>query len=122
MRGTALGLGIAGGVIGLITSFLEFVFGTFGAAATGDATVFSLSWLAFVAAVVGIVGGALALRYSRIAAGMLLGACIAGFVAASMFWIVAGIFLFVAALLSFLAFVTRSRTQIPPPVGDVPTA
>ncbi|HYZ02188.1 MAG TPA: hypothetical protein VFA92_11895 [Candidatus Binatia bacterium] len=122
MRGTALGLGIAGGVIGLITSFLEFVFGALNAAVNSDGTVAGLSWLAFVAAVVGIVGGALALRYSRIAAGMLLGACIAGFVAASMFWIVAGIFLFVAALLSFLAFVTRSRTQTPPPVGDVPTA
>ena len=121
MRGTALGLGIAGGVIGLITSFLEFVFGALNAAVNSDGTVAGLSWLAFVAAVVGIVGGALALRYSRIAAGMLLGACIAGFVAASMFWIVAGIFLFVAALLSFLAFMTRNRTQTPP-VGDVPTA
>lgn len=127
MRGTALGLGIAGGVIGLITSFLVFVFGALGAAlnADGAGTVVGLSWLAFAAAVVGIVGGALALRYKRVAAGMMLGACIAGFIATSAFWIVAGILLFVGALLAFLAwFTTRNRATLaePPQTGSIPSA
>jgi thiosulfate reductase cytochrome b subunit len=125
MRGTALALGITGGIIGLITSFLVFVFGALGAAlnAEGAHAVVGLSWLAFVAAVVGIVGGALALRYKRIAAGMMLGACIAGFIATSIAWIVAGIFLFVGALLAFLAwFTARNRGVQPPHTGHVPTA
>ncbi|HYZ00093.1 MAG TPA: hypothetical protein VFA92_01235 [Candidatus Binatia bacterium] len=127
MRGTALALGITGGIIGLITSFLVFVFGALGTAlnANGAGTVTALSWLAFAAAVVGIVGGALALRKSRVAAGMMLGACIAGFIGAGLFWIVAGIFLFVGALLSFLAFMTRRNVAAatePPPAGHYPTA
>lgn len=108
MRGTALGLGIAGGVIGLVTSFLEFPL-----MANGAGTVAWLRWLAVVAGVVGIVGGALALRKSRIAAGSMLGAGIAGFVGASAFWAPAGILLVVGAVLSFLAFATRSKPQRP---------
>lgn len=126
MRGTALGLGIAGGVIGLITSFLEFVFGAIGTATntSGASTISGLAWLAFVAAIVGLVGGCLALRFMRIAAGMMLAACIAGFIAASAFWTLAGVLLFVGALMAFLAwFTTRNRhLPEPPQTGQIPSA
>lgn len=108
MRGTALGLGIAGGVTGIITSFLAVLFAVNGAGAVASLT--------FAAAVAGIVGGALAVRKSRIAAGTMLAACVAGFIGASAFWAPAGILLVVGALLSFLAFATRSKPQ-PPQIG-----
>lgn len=121
MKGSALGLGIAGGVVGLLTALLEFSFGAIGQAvgAHGSQTVANLAWLAFAASLFGVVGGALALRFSRIAAAIMLAACIAGFVAASMFWIVAGALLFVGALLSFLAFFVGRRQA---PGVSAPTA
>lgn len=111
MRGTALAMGIVGGVIGIITAFLEFTFGALGHAlgAQGADTVGHLGFLAFLAAVVGIVGGALALRFRLLSSLMMLGACIAGFIAASAFWIVAGIFLFAGAALAFVAFLRRPK-------------
>lgn len=114
MRGAALGLGIAGGAIGLIVSFLEYVFGAIGQATNthGSATISGLAWVAFAAAVVGIVGGALVLSKTRIASGMLIVACIAGFIAASLFWILPGVLLFMAALLAFLGWLF-GRKQTP---------
>jgi hypothetical protein len=111
MRGTALGLGIAGGVIGLIIAALEYLLRANGAGTVSWPTV-----LAFVAAVAGIIGGALALRKSRIAAGMMLGACIAGFIGASAFWTPAATLLFLGALLSLLAHANRSKPR-PPQIG-----
>ena len=106
MRGTALGLGIAGGVIGLIISILVLTIGGLAHAAGGaeGQSVAGHFFFTFAASVVGLVGGGLALRYPLVAAVMLLIACIAGFIAASAFWIPAGIFLFVGALLAFLAW------------------
>lgn len=113
MRGTALAMGIVGGVIGIIVGFIEGAFGLVGHAlgAEGGVTLGHLSGLAFIAAVAGIVGGALALRFSLVAWILMILACIAGFIAASAFWIPAGIFLFVGALLSFLAWFNRRKPQ-----------
>ena len=43
---------------------------------------------------------------------MMLAACIAGFAAASVFWVIAGVLLLVGALLSFLAYGTRSKPEL----------
>ncbi len=104
MRGTALGLGIAGGALGLIVSVVEWFIGGVGTAlhAQGAGTVSGLAWLALLAGVVGIVGGAMALARPRLAALLMLVACVVGFIAASLFWILSGVLLFVGALLAFL--------------------
>src|SRR5579884_3315177 len=104
MRGTALGLGIAGGALGLIVSVIEWFIGGVGTAlhAQGAGTVSGLAWLALLAGVVGIVGGAMALARPRLAALLMLVACVVGFIAASLFWILSGVLLFVGALLAFL--------------------
>ena len=114
MRESAFGLGVAGGIVGFIAAMFEFFIDALGQAtnANGASTVSGLAWLAFVAAVLGIVGGALAISKSRAAAGMMLAACVAGFAAASVFWVIAGVLLLVGALLSFLAYGTRSKPEL----------
>ncbi|HYZ02495.1 MAG TPA: hypothetical protein VFA92_13445 [Candidatus Binatia bacterium] len=113
MRGTASNLGVAGGIVGFIAAIFEFYIDALGQATRPDAatTVTGLTWLAFVAATLGISGGALALRKPRVAAALLLASCAGGFVAASTFWVVAGVLLFVGALLCFVELFAESRPR-----------
>jgi hypothetical protein len=104
MRVAALILGIVGGVLGIVAGIFAMTVGGIGAAfeAEGAGMVTVLGLAAILLAVVGIVGGGVALRYPRASALLQLVAGLGGFVAVSAFWIPAGVCLLVGALLAFL--------------------
>lgn len=104
MRTASLVLGIIGGVFGIIAGFLAMFLGGVGLAIEGDGagTVVGLGFAAIFIAIVAIVGGALAPRHPKAAAILQLFACVAGFIAISLFWIFSGILLLIGAGLAFL--------------------
>jgi len=112
MRTAALVLGIIGGVLGIIAAILAITIGGVGQAvgAQHAGEVTGLGFLAFAAAVVGIVGGALALSKARVAALLMLIAGVVGFIAVSAFWLLSGPLLLIGALLAFLG---RAPKAIP---------
>ena len=109
MRTAALVLGIIGGVFGIIAGLLAMLVGGAGAAfdAADSGTVIGLGFAAVFIGVVAIVGGALAPGYPKVAAALQLFACVAGFIAVSLFWIFSGILLLIGAGLAF--FGRRAR-------------
>lgn len=109
MRTASLVLGIIGGVFGIIAGFLAMLLGGVGLAVEGEGAglVVGLGFGAIFVGVVGIVGGAMAPSYPKIAAGLQLFACVAGFIAISLFWIFSGILLLIGAGLAF--FGRRAR-------------
>ncbi|HET9017855.1 MAG TPA: DUF4064 domain-containing protein [Thermomicrobiaceae bacterium] len=121
MRTASLVLGIIGGVFGLIAALLAMFVGGVGSALQDSSghTVAGLGLAAFFIAVVGIVGGAVAPKYPRMAALLELVAGIAGFVAVSLFWILSGPLFLIGALLAFLgrkpkfADATSTMTGVP---------
>ncbi|MBA3474012.1 MAG: hypothetical protein H0T57_12435 [Rubrobacter sp.] len=112
MRTASLVLGIIGGVFGIIAGFLAMLFGGVGLAVEGEGagTVVGLGFAAVFIGVVAIVGGALAPRYPKVAAILQLFACVAGFVAVSLFWIFSGILLLIGAGLAFFGRKARPVT------------
>ena len=109
VRTASLVLGIIGGVFGIIAGFLALLFGGIGAAfqANDSGTIVGLGFAAVLIEVVAIVGGALAPSYPKAAAILQLFACVAGFIAVSLFWIFSGILLLIGAGLAF--FGRRAR-------------
>jgi hypothetical protein len=119
MRSAALILGLIGGIIGLFAAGFAIVVGGIGTAVQANraGTVVVLGFIALGLAVIGIVGGALAQTKPRAAALLMVVAGIAGFVAVSLFWIVAGVLLLIGALLAFLG---RAKTLESRPVQVAP--
>ena len=117
MRVAAMVLGLIGGVIGLFAGGFAIVVGGIGTATQSDraGTVVVLGFIALGLAVVGIVGGALAQAKPRVAAVLMLVAGIAGFIAVSLFWIVAGLLLLIGAVLAFLVRAPKSAAAPPVP-------
>ena len=113
MRTASLVLGIIGGVFGIIAGLLAMLVGGAGAvfAAQGAGTVVGLGFAAVFIGVVGIVGGALAPRYPRVAAILQAASGILGFIAVSLFWIFSGILLIIGAILAFFGH-ERSRVTL----------
>lgn len=113
MRTAALVFGITGGVFGILAGLLAMMVGGIGSAfqAEGSGSVAGLGFAAILLGVIGIVGGALSNR-SPGAASVLQGiAGILGFIAISLFWILAGFLLLTGALLALLS--RRSETTEP---------
>ncbi len=103
MRTASLVLGIIGGVFGIIAGLLAMTIGGVGVAfeASDAGTMTGLGFAAVFIGVLSIVGGAVAPRYQKAAAIIQLIACIAGFIAVSLFWIFSGILLLIGAGLAF---------------------
>ena len=112
MRTASLVLGIIGGVFGIIAGFLALLFGGVGVATeqAQGGTVVGLGFAAVLIGVIAIVGGALAPRYPKAAAILQLFACVAGFIAVSLFWIFSGILLLIGAGLAFFGRKSRPVT------------
>lgn len=112
MRTASLVLGIVGGVFGIIAGFLALLFGGLGVATeqAEGGTIVGLGVAAIFISVVAIVGGALAPRYPKAAAILQLFACVAGFIAVSLFWIFSGILLLIGAGLAFFGRKARPVT------------
>jgi hypothetical protein len=123
LRVAALVLGIVGGVLGLIAGILAITVGGIGQAvnANGAGTVTGLGFLAFVMAVVGLVGGALALSKPRVGALLLLVAGIVGFIAVSAFWLLSGPLMLIGALLAFLGRAPKAAAPAAAVSASAPT-
>jgi Protein of unknown function (DUF4064) len=125
MRTSAMVLGIIGGVLGLVAALLAITIGGIGQAlnaagaeASGAGTVTGLGLMAFFVAVAAIVGGALAKSSPTASWILLLATGIIGFICISVFWILSGILLLVAAVLEFLA--RKPKTLVPQMAAAAP--
>ena len=102
MRIAGLILGLIGGIAGIIGAFLALFVGGLGQAfgAEGAKLVTGLAGLAFPFALLGIVGGAMALAKPKAAGIMMLISAIGGLIAISVGYILAFILLLVGGILS----------------------
>ena len=110
MKIAALILGVLGGIGGLIGAALalllagaaEVVGEMSGEGAGAGEEIAALGLMAFVASVVGLVGGAIAIGKPKAAAVLMLVAAIVGLISISFAFIPATILLLIGALLAFL--------------------
>ena len=103
MRTGALVLGIIAGLAGIVSAVLALLVGGLGGAfdAEGAGTVVGLGWSALGFSLLGLVGAALSLAKSRIAAVIMLVAGVAVGISISLFAVIATPLFLVAALLAF---------------------
>ncbi|MHB1325504.1 MAG: zinc-ribbon domain-containing protein [Thermoleophilia bacterium] len=111
MRIAALILGIVGGTMGIIFSFIAMTVG--GAAGTlgsskGESLAF-LGFISFMLAVTGIVGGALSNKKPQASYIMLIGPGVLGFFCIQGGWTLAGIPFIIGGILEFI---TRDQTGL----------
>jgi len=104
VRVAALILGLLGGLFGIGGAvFAIFVGGVGDAFGAQDASlVMGLGTAAVVISIVGLVGGALALSKPKIASFLMLASAIAGFIAISAAYAIAGPLLLIAGVLALL--------------------
>ncbi|MBU0478161.1 hypothetical protein KKC91_06305 [bacterium] len=105
MKIAALILGILGGLAGIVGAIMALLAGGVGAAleAEGASTIVTLGWVAFPLALLGIVGGSLAIAKPKVAGILMLISGIGGFVAVSMGYIIAGPLLIIGGILGLIA-------------------
>lgn len=105
MRLASLILGIIGGLFGLGGAVLALFVGGLGSAfgAEGAETVAGLGFAAIALAILGIIGGALAMTKPKTAAWLQLISAVGGLIAISGVYIVAFACLLVGAILAWLA-------------------
>ncbi|HDM78649.1 MAG TPA: DUF4064 domain-containing protein, partial [Deltaproteobacteria bacterium] len=90
-------LGVLGGIFGILGGLFAVFFGGLGAAlgASGASEVIGLGTAAVILGIIGIIGGAIVNRNTRLAGGLMLFSGVAGFIAISLFWVIGGILLIV---------------------------
>lgn len=112
MRGAAMGLGIAGGVIGILSAIVIQIIGaTIGGIGAGvedqesiesGATIVNLAWGAYVFSIIGIFGGAFSTAKPKLAALLQIVAALGILISISFGAIIASPLLFIGAVLAFL--------------------
>jgi hypothetical protein len=114
MKTASLVLGITGGVFGILSGLLAMMIGGIGSAfaAEGSGSVVWLGFAAILLGVLGIIGGALSNRSPGKASLLQAMAGFFGFIAVSLFWILAGVLLLIGALMAFLGRDRGSSTQV----------
>ena len=97
-------LGILGGIFGILGGLFAITVGGLGAAfeVTGASEVVWLGAAAVVLGIIGIIGGAIVNRNTKLAGGLMLFCGVVGFIAISAAWTIGGILLIVGGALSFL--------------------
>lgn len=106
-----MGLGIAGGVVGILSAIIVQLFGAVGASlgeATEDAattqsaeTIMNLAWGAYAFSILGIIGGGFAIAKPRLAAVVLVIATVGVVISISFGAIVAAPLMAIGAILVF---------------------
>ena len=104
MRTAAMVLGILGGLAGLVGGALAFLAGGIVSAfgVDGGAEVMDLSWVAFAASIIGLIGAGVAPAKPKLSALFMTIAAVTGFVVVYYFYILAAVLFGIAALLAFL--------------------
>ncbi len=94
-RTSELVLGVSGGIFGILTGIFVVVVGGMGSVfGIMDAElVITLGFAAVLFGVVGIIGGAIVNKNNKIGGSIMVLSGILGFIAVSLFWIVAGVLL-----------------------------
>lgn len=97
-------LGILGGIFGIPGGLFAVFIGGLGTAfkATGASEIIGLGAAAVILGIIGIIGGAIVNRNTKLAGGLMLFSGVAGFIAISAAWIIGGILLIVGGALSFM--------------------
>lgn len=121
MRTASLVLGIVGGVFGILAGLLAMTVGGIGSAfeAEGSGSIVGLGFAAIMLGVLGIIGGALSNRSPGAASLLQAVAGVLGFIAISLFWVLAGVLLLAGALFAFLG--RRSVSQQAPAANQPET-
>lgn len=109
MRTAAMVLGIIGGLAGLGGAIFALTVGGLGAAFGGEGaeTVIGLGWAAMGISLVGLVAAALSKARPKAAGIVMILAGVAGFIAISMGYIIAGPLLIIAGILAI-----RGRREV----------
>ncbi len=106
-------LGIVGGILGVAAGFIAMLMG--GAGVLLAAETESVIWLGSIGAVlgaVGIFGGSIATSNTSMAIALLIIAGLGGFVAVSLFWLLPGALLLVAALMAWSVYTKRGPARV----------
>ena len=121
MRIAALILGIIGGIAGLFGAGLALTVGGIGSAmgTANSSTVLVGGVIALVTSIVGIIGGAIALKAPRAAGWMMLAAALVGVFAISAGYVVACPLLLVGGILAFVG--SRASASVASPALSGPT-
>ncbi|GAW28947.1 DUF4064 domain-containing protein [Carboxydocella sp. ULO1] len=103
-RTAELILGLLGGILGLIASFIALFIGGVGSAfnAQGAGTVVSLGWSAALLSILAIVGSVMVKSKPKTAGIMFLIASIGGVISISAFYIIPGILIFIAGIMALV--------------------
>lgn len=113
MRIAALVLGIIGGIFGIFGSLFATMVGGLGAAfnAKGASEVAGLGFVAVFISIAGLVGGALALKYPKVAGWMMLLCGISGIIAISAGYIIAGPLFIIGGILALISSRKSKKTD-----------
>jgi hypothetical protein len=100
-RTTEFVLGLIGGIFGFGGGFLSLFFGAVDEAVSGSSEITSLAWSAIVASIMAIIGSIVVKFKARIGGAMMLISAIWGVISVSLFYVLPGLLLLIAGLLSF---------------------
>lgn len=106
-------LGIIGGIVGVIAGFAAAIVGGAGVLLAADMGV--VIWLGAIGVVlgaIGVFGATVAESNPRMSMALMLVAGLGGFVAVSLFWLLPGLLLIVAAIVEWTAFSKRRRVRL----------
>lgn len=100
-RTTEFVLGLIGGIFGFGGAFFAIFFGAVDEAVNGSSDVSSLGWSALLASIVAIIGSIVVKFKARVGGAMMLISAIWGVISVSLFYVLPGLLLLIAGLLSF---------------------
>ena len=105
MKVVALVLGIVGGIGAFIGAIIVLAIGGLGNAfhAEGAGEIIGLGWAAVPFALIGIIGGALAISKPKVAGILMLVSAVGGFIAISAGYLFGGPLLIVGGIISLVA-------------------
>lgn len=100
-RTTEFVLGLIGGIFGFGGAFFAIFFGAVDKAINGSSEVSSLGWSALLASIFGIIGSIVVKFKAKVGGVMMLISAIWGVISVSLFYVLPGLLLLLAGLLSF---------------------
>ncbi|MFC7745887.1 DUF4064 domain-containing protein [Lentibacillus kimchii] len=111
MKTTSFTLGLIGGIIGIIASFLAMFIGGVGSAfeAEGSGSMIGLGISALFASILGIVGSALVKGKPKVGSILMLISAVWGVVSVSMFYIVSVVLLGIGGIMGL--FIKNNNSQ-----------
>jgi len=103
-RTTEFVLGLLGGILGFLSSFIAIIVGGFGGAfgVEGASTVSLLAWIAVLFSIFAITGCALVSHRPKLGGAIMLISAIGGIICISLFYLLPFVLLFIAGLMGLI--------------------